>query len=323
MRLPPRPATTVLFAHAAYQLGEEFARRNTGIRAIEVRSADDLAVHAPAAHVMCLSGLWRDAYLAAAPNLAFVQSVSAGINNFGLDEFRRHGVRLASAQGANAAAVAEHAMALMLALNRLLPDARDNQAKAHWRGMIANPAVRERELGGQTLLIVGLGGIGMRLATLAKAFGMRVIGTRADPAKGAGPTDAVYADAALLRVLPEADIVALTCPLTTATTGLINAAALARMKRGATLINVARGRVVEEAAVIAALQSGQLGRAGLDVTADEPLAVSSPLWTMPQVLITPHTAGETQAYEARVIDLLLENLTRLERGDAILRNQVV
>jgi phosphoglycerate dehydrogenase-like enzyme len=303
MPLPPRSAMTVLFAHAAYQLRDEFARRNTGIRAIEVRTADDIAAHAPVAHVMCLSGLWRDAYLAGAPNLAFVQSVSAGINNFGLDEFRRHGVRLASAQGVNAAAVAEHAMALMLALNRLLPEARDNQAKAHWRGMIANPAVRERELGGQTLLIVGLGGIGMRLATLAKAFGMRVIATRSDPAKGAGPADAVYTEADLQQVLPEADIVAL--------------------KRGATLINVARGRVVDEAAVISALQSGQLGRAGLDVTADEPLPAASPLWTMPHVLITPHTAGETQAYEARVIDLLLENLTRLERGDAILRNQVV
>ena len=323
MPLPPRSEMTVLFAHAAYQLGAEFARRNTGIRALEARSLDEVATHAANAHVMCMSGLWRDDHLAKAPNLAFVQSVSAGINNFGQDAFKARGVRLASAQGANAVAVAEHAMALMLALNRLLPEGRDNQTKGHWRGMIANPATRERELNGQTLLIVGLGGIGQRLAGLAKAFGMRVIGTRSDLTKGAGVADAVYADADLLRVLPEADIVALTCPLTPATTGLINARALAAMKPDVTLINVARGGVVDEPAVIAALQSGHVGRAGLDVTVEEPLTATSPLWTMPQVLITPHSAGETQAYEARIVDLLLDNLGRLESGETTLRNQVV
>jgi phosphoglycerate dehydrogenase-like enzyme len=321
--LPKRSEMTVLFAHAAYQLGAEFARRDTGIRMIEVRTLEGIAAHAAEAHVMCMSGLWRDGHIDRAPNLAFVQSVSAGINNFGLDKFRQRGVRLASAQGVNASAVAEHAMALMLALNRLLPEARDNQAKSHWRGMIGDPAARERELGGQTLLIVGLGGIGMRLAGLAKAFGMRVIGTRADPTKGAGAADAVHADADLHKVLPMADIVVLACPLTPATTGLLDAAAIACMKPGATLINVARGPVADEGAVVAALKSGRIGRAGLDVTADEPLPAASPLWAMPQVLITPHTAGETQAYEARVVDLLLENLGRLERGEPTLRNQVV
>ena len=323
MPLPPRAEMTVLFAHAAYQLGAEFARRNTGIRALEARSLDEVAAHAADAHVMCMSGLWRDDHLAKAPNLKFVQSISAGINNFGQDAIRDRGVRLASAQGANAVAVAEHAMALMLALNRLLPAARDHQAKAHWRGMIANPGARERELSGQTLLIVGLGGIGMRLAGLAKAFGMRVIGTRSDPTKGVGVADAVYADAELHKALPDADIVALTCPLTPATTGLINAQAIAAMKPGVTLINVARGGVVDELAVIAALKSGQIGRAGLDVTVDEPLPATSPLWAMPQVLITPHSAGETQAYETRIVDLLLDNLGRLERGETTLRNQVV
>jgi phosphoglycerate dehydrogenase-like enzyme len=321
--LPARPEMTVLFAHAAYQLGAEFARRKTGIRALEARSLDEIAPLASQAHVMCMSGLWRDEHIANAPHLAFVQSISAGINNFGQDAFRARGVRLASAQGANAIAVAEHAMALMLALNRLIPEGRDNQGKSHWRGMIANPATRERELHGQTLLIVGLGGIGQRLAALTKAFGMRVIGTRSDVSKGAGAADAVYADADLLKVLPQADIVALTCPLTPATSGLINAAALAAMKPGVTLINVARGGVVDEPAVIAALKSGHIARAGLDVTVEEPLPASSPLWAMPQVLITPHSAGETQAYEARIVDLLLENLGRLARGEATLQNQVV
>jgi phosphoglycerate dehydrogenase-like enzyme len=321
--LPSRAELTVLFAHPAYQLGAEFARRNTGIRALEARSLPEVIAHAASAHIMCMSGLWRDEHLAQAPNLKFVQSISAGINNFGQDAFRARGVRLASAQGANAIAVAEHAMALMLALNRLMPASRDNQAKAHWRGMIANPAARERELNGQVLLIIGLGGIGQRLAGLATAFGMRVIGTRSDPIKGAGSADAVYADTDLLKVLPQADVIALTCPLTPTTANLINATAIAIMKPGVTLINVARGGVVDEPALIAALQSGHIGCAGLDVTSEEPLPKSSLLWNMPQVLITPHSAGETQAYEARIVDLLLDNLDRLERGETELRNQVV
>jgi len=123
-------------------------------------------------------------------------------------------------------------------------------------------------------------------------------------------------------VLGEADIVALTCPLTPQTQNLIDAAALAAMKPGAHLVNVARGRVVDDPALIRALQEGRLAAAALDVTCEEPLPASSPLWTMPNVLITPHTAGETQAYEDNVIDILLENLDRLWRG-APLRNEVV
>ena len=131
----------------------------------------------------------------------------------------------------------------------------------------------------------------------------------------------MFADRELMQVLPRADIVVLTCPITPETTNLMNAAAFARMKPGAMLINVARGPVVDEPALIAALQSGRLGAAGIDVTVEEPLAAASPLWTMENVVLTPHTAGETQAYEANVVDILLENLGRLERGEARLRNE--
>ena len=126
-------------------------------------------------------------------------------------------MRLASARGVNARAVAEHVMALMLALARRLPEARDNQAKRVWRGMIGDITQREDELGGKTLLIVGLGQIGGRLAQLAKAFDMRVIGIRRDPCAGAGHADAVHAMSELKALLPQADFVALTCPLTAET----------------------------------------------------------------------------------------------------------
>jgi phosphoglycerate dehydrogenase-like enzyme len=123
--------------------------------------------------------------------------------------------------------------------------------------------------------------------------------------------------------LPRADIVVLTCALTEETRGLMDAAAFAAMKRGAMFINVARGRVADEAALIEALRSGQVGSAGIDVTAEEPLPAESPLWSMPNVLVTPHTGGETRRYEDNVLDLLEENLARIARGEGTLKNQIV
>ena len=319
--LPERSDIVVLFAHAAYRLGECLARRNTGIGYIETRTPDEARAHLGRADIVCASMMWRNEWLDAAPRLGYVQSVSAGMNQFDVERFKSLGIRLASAQGVNARAVAEHAIALILSLARQLHVARDNQHNKHWRGMIADPALREDELHGKTLLIVGLGGIGGRLARLAKAFDMRVVGVRRDPAKGAAGADEVLADADLLKALPRADFVALTCPMSPATTNLINAAAFAAMKPGANLINVARGAVVDEPALISALRSGRLGAAGIDVTVEEPLPATSPLWSMPNVIITPHTAGETAAYEENVIDILLENLGRIERGETKLRNE--
>ena len=127
----------------------------------------------------------------------------------------------------------------------------------------------------------------------------------------------------LSGVLPEADFVALTCPLTPQTENLIDAKALAAMKPSAYLINVARGRVVNEPALIAALKAGRIAGAALDCVWEEPLPATSALWSAPNVLITPHTAGETRRYEDNVIDLLLENLARLWRGESTLKNQFV
>jgi phosphoglycerate dehydrogenase-like enzyme len=321
--LPPKDRITVCFAHPAYRMAERFAVRGTGIAHVEVRNAPDLAARLPEADVLVVSMLWRNALAAAATRLKLIQSISAGIDQYDKALLRERGIRLASAAGVNAEAVAEHAMALMLALRRHLHTGRDHQRAAHWRGMISEIAAREDELGGKTLLIVGLGRIGARLAHLAKAFGMRVLATRRDPARGADNVDEVAAGERLAELLPCADVVALTCPLTPATENLIDAAALARMKPTAHLVNVARGRIVDEAALIAALQAGRIAAAGLDVTREEPLPAASPLWSMPNVLLTPHTAGETQRYEDGVIDLLLENLQRLWRGEASLVNQVV
>jgi len=215
--LPSKDKTTICFAHVAYPLQQQFALRNTGIASFQVGDYAELERRIGEADVLVISGLWRDALVDHARKL----------HQFGREALGQRGIRLASARGVNAKAVSEHAMALILALTRRLPEARDNQAKRVWRGMIGDLTQREDELGGKTLLIVGLGAIGGRLAQLAKAFDMRVIGLRQNPANGAGAADEVHGLDALSGLLPQADFVALTCPLTPQTTGLIDVAALA------------------------------------------------------------------------------------------------
>ena len=321
--IAPADKLNICFAHVAYRLQERFAMQNTGIASFEVRDAETLAARLPEADVLVISGLWRNSLLEHAGKLRFIQSIGAGTDQFPRDELARRGIRLASAAGVNARAVAEHAMALILALARRLPEARDNQHKQVWRQMIGDLSQREDELGGKMLLLVGLGQIGNRVAQLARAFDMRVVAFRRDPTAGPGAADEVHATRAFRSLLPRADIVALCCPLTAETENLVDAAALAAMKPSAHLINVARGRVVDETALVAALTERRIAGAGIDVTVEEPLAPESPLWAMEHVLITPHTAGETRSYEDNVIDILRDNLGRLWRGEAQLRNQVV
>jgi D-2-hydroxyacid dehydrogenase (NADP+) len=321
--LPAHDELTICFAHVAYRMGERFALRNTGLDWFEVRSLDDLKARIEDVDVLLCSGLWRNELIPAAPRLAFIQSISAGTDQYSRDALRAAGIRVASAQGVNERAVAEHAIALLLAMTRQIPQARDNQTAKKWRGMIGDISQREDELGGKTLVIAGMGRIGSRLATLAKAFDMRVIGVRSDPSKGAASADEVVGAARLVDVLPQADFVALTCPLTPETENLIDAKALTAMKSSAYLVNVARGRVVNEPALVEALEQKRIAGAALDCVWDEPLPTTSALWGVPNVLITPHTAGETRRYEDNVIDLLLENLERLWRGEAVLKNPFV
>jgi phosphoglycerate dehydrogenase-like enzyme len=323
MALPPsKGEPTICFAHSAYALRDEFLARGHGAPSFEVSSLDDLRERAPEAEVLVVSDLWRGDLLPRLTQLRFIQSVSAGTDRFDKAAIAAAGIRLASGQGCNERAVAEQAIGLILTLARQLHFARDNQARQYWRPMIGDRAVREDELCGKTLLVVGLGRIGLRLAKLAAAFDMRVVGVR----RSAGPrphVEAVVHPDRLAEAAAEADFVALTCPLTPETEGLIDARILGAMKPSAYLINVARGRVVDEAALIDALGNSGIAGAGLDCFHEEPLPAASPFWRMPQVIVTPHSAGETRAYESNVIDILLDNLHRLERGEAGLRNEIV
>lgn len=321
--IPPKQQLTICFAHAAYQMKACFDTLNTGIANFELRERDALDRRINEADVLVVSGMWHNGLIELGKKLRFIQSIGSGTDQFDKPALTARGIRLASAAGVNARAVSEHAMSLILAMARRLPEARDNQARQFWRGMIGDLTQREDELTGKTLLIIGLGRIGGRLAQLAKAFDMNVVGFRRDPAAGGGAADSVHTLAELHRFLPRADFVALTCPLVPETRGVIDAKALGLMQRSTFLVNVGRGPCVVESALIEALQTGRIAGAALDCTDPEPPEESSPLWSMPNVFITPHTGGETRKYEANVIEILMENLERLWRGETALLNQVV
>ena len=320
---PSKENLTICFAHAAYQMQARFEARKTGVKCFQVRSYDEFKQRIGEADVVSASGMWKNDLIPHAKKLKYIQSISSGMNQFSEADIGAAKIKLCSGAGVNAVAVAEHAISLILAVARRLPEARDNQHKKFWRGMIGDLTQREDEIGDKTVLIVGTGKIGSHLAGLCKAFGMKVLGIRRDPSKGTDGADSIHGMGELVKLVPQADYVVLACSLTPETTGLMSAAAFAAMKLSATFVNVARGKVADEAALIATLQAGKIAAASIDVTAEEPLPASSPLWDMPNVFLTPHTAGETRAYEDNVIDILLENLDRLWRGETALRNQVL
>jgi len=313
----------IQFAHQSYRFEERFALRSGDCRHFQTWSVEATAARIATADTLVISGFWRPEWLRRADRLRFIQVCAVGYEQFDLAALAAGGIRLANARGSNRYAVSEHAIAMILAFSRQLHVARDNQRRSHWRGMVSELDKREDEVHGKTLLIYGLGTIGSRVATLAKAFGMHVIGVKRDPSKRGGDADRVVAPTEFSGLLPQADFVVLSCPLTPRTEGLIDAAALAAMRPSAYLINVARGACVDESALITALRRDTIAGAALDTVASEPLVAGSPLWAMENVIITPHTGGETRCYEDNVLDILLENLDRLVRGEPRLRNEIV
>ncbi len=320
---PPVTNTTVHFAHVAYRMEERYALRNPELNYFQTWTAADTMDRIVDADVFVVSGFWDNALLERATKLKYIQSIGAGYDQFPLEELKERDIRLANASGVNQNAVAEHAMSMILGLNRHIHTGRDNQNSHIWRGMLGDLTKREDELLGKTMLIVGMGAIGSRLARFAKAFDMHVIATKRDPSTAEGPADQVVTPDKLNDLVPDADFVVLTCPLTPETTNIVDAEVLSNMKPTAYLINVARGQCVDEPELARALKSGQIAGAGIDHFWDEPLGADSIFWDMENVIITPHTGGETRLYEERVIDILDDNLSRLWNGDTGLRNQIV
>ncbi len=250
-----------------------------------------------------------------APALRWLQVFNAGVDHPVFQRFVEKGVRLTTAAGSSAEPIAQTAFAGLLMLARGFPHWLDAQARGAWEPTpLSNvPA----DLRGQTLLVFGLGAIGSELARLARAFGLRVIGVRRSPAAGGEPVDELHPPERLRDLLPRADWLALACALTDETRSAIDAAALALLPRGARVLNVSRGGVVDELALIAALREGRLAGAYLDVFAEEPLPRESPLWTLPNVIVTPHNSSVSRGNEQRAADIFLRNLVRYGRGERL------
>lgn len=254
-----------------------------------------------------------------APKLGWLHAFNAGVDHPVFRELLQRGVRISTSVGTNAVPVAQTAMTGLLMLARGFPHWQAAQRECRWEPVLGSRS--PRDLDGQTLCIIGLGGIGSELARLALAFGMSVIGIRRSPRRGEDPVDELHQPNALAEVLPRCEWIAVTCPLTDETRGLIDRKMLSFLPRGAGVINVGRGEVIDEQALVDALRDGQVGGAYLDVFQKEPLPVESPLWQMPNVILSPHNASTSAGNEARVLEVFLDNFQRWLEGNS-LRNEV-
>lgn len=255
----------------------------------------------------------------AAKKLKWIHSPAAAVHQLMFPELIRSSVLLTNSTGIHGPVVAEHAIAVLLALAKRLPQAMQYQAKKIWsQDQLWHERPRPREVADATVLVVGMGGIGSEFTVRAKALGMKVLAVRENPAKGNGGADAVFSPAQINEVLPQADYVFLCTPVTPATTGLINTERLRRMKPDSYLINVGRGPLIDEPALLDALQNRRIAGAALDVFNEEPLPADSPFWSLDNLLITPHTAAVTERLWERHYRLIVENLKRFIAGKPLL-----
>jgi phosphoglycerate dehydrogenase-like enzyme len=257
-------------------------------------------------------------FLAAATELRWLQAMSAGVERYlGVDGLaERPEIVLTNMAGVHGPAIADHVFALLLALTRDLRGVLDSARGSRWE-TTAGP-LAPSALEGRTLFVVGLGGIGNEVARRGRGFGMHVLATRRTGGTAPEWVDELGGPQDLERFLARADVVVICLPLTDETRGLFDARAFEATKPGALLINVGRGAVVDTDALLEALESGRVAGAGLDVTDPEPLPPEHPLWTLPQVVITPHCASDAELTGERQAALLLENLRRFGAGEGLL-----
>jgi len=273
---------------------------------------DEAAAVAAATDVEVILGRFPKAVCAAATNLRWIQSFSTGMDKFLFPEIiERDEVMISNVAGLYASQGAEHAWALLLALTRGITTSWDNQKQKKWGGG-ANI-----ELAGSTLGLVGLGGFGMEMAKRAQGYNMTILAV--DPVRTEKP-DLVAelkptSRETLHSLLERADVVMMACPLTQETYHLISTDELAIMKPTAYLINVTRGGIIDEPALVRALQNDEIAGAGIDVVEKEPLAADSSLWGAPNLILTPHRAGASQHRPRLIFEYFMKNLERYLQGE--------
>jgi D-2-hydroxyacid dehydrogenase (NADP+) len=288
------------------------------VRVDFVDTAEELAARLPEADGVVTSFPLPTGALAGASRLRWAHSMAAGVDRFLTPELRAaEHVQLTASKGPMGQLMAEHALTLMLALARNLPGFMRDQRDRRWRRMMAEKA-HVVELGGKTILIMGVGEVGGHLARMCKVgLGMQVLGT-ARTRRDNPHVDRYVEPADLHDALGQADVVSLSMPATAATERVVDRAALAAMKPTAYLVNVARGALVDEPALVEALRAGRIAGAGLDAVAAEPLAPDSPLWDLPNVIVTPHTSAVTDRLAEHFVDFWAENIRRFAEGQPLL-----
>lgn len=244
-----------------------------------------------------------------AKRLKWIHSTAAGVAQLAYPELQSSDILVTNPRGIFSKPMAEHTLGMMIALARNFPDSTRYQDKCTWgQSLIWDKPEQLTELNGKTLLIIGFGSIGHELAKRAKAFEMHVWGVTRSGKGDTSLAERIVPANELHAVLPEADYIVIAAPETAATKQLIGREEIAKMKRGARLLNLGRGSLLDEAALIAALENGQLAGAALDVTNTEPLPADSPLWKAPNLFITPHTSGVSELLWVRQTEMLVNLL---------------
>ncbi|MEO8725022.1 MAG: D-2-hydroxyacid dehydrogenase [Acidobacteriaceae bacterium] len=287
---------------------------------VQIKSYEELPERLPEADVFVGMSLKPEQF-AAARRLKWIHSPAAAVHQLLFPALIESDVMVTNSASVHGPVVAEHAIAQVLALARALHIAMRYQQKHVWaqeQMWNEHENARPREVAGATLLVVGLGHIGSAIAGHARALGMRVLATRGHPERGGGAAHEVFGSERLLELLPRADFVVIAAPVTGSTKALLDAEALGRMKPTAYVINVGRGALVDENALIEALKSWRIAGAALDVFVQEPLPTDSPLWGLENVLLTPHIAGLTENAWQRHYELIRENFGRFIRGEPLL-----
>jgi phosphoglycerate dehydrogenase-like enzyme len=292
---------------------------------LEARDRDTLRRLLPDADIAFTPLVDRDLW-ASLSRLRWVQSPAVGVGGLLYPEMTASPVVITNARGIRARAIAEHVIGVTIALARQLPAALRHQVAHQWAQDAIEGGRKIRTLKGLRMGIVGLGSIGLEVARLASALGMRISAVRRRAAypvgagylDGADGIDEVVTPSGLHGVLARSDAVVLSAPLTAATHHLIGRAEVAAMRPGAWLINIGRGKLVDDEALVEGLRSGRLGGLALDVFTHEPLDPASPYWDWPNVIVTPHVAGALEDYWEPLVDMFAENLRRFGAGRPLL-----
>ena len=303
---------------AAYE-GEAYfdLLNNLGIPGLTfIHTHDPEEIDREIVDVEVIYGFPKAESLAKAEKLKWIQSPGAGVDwALRIPKVADGDVILTNTRGAHGPSIAEHVFALLFAFTRKMPRSLDWQREHYWGRDIGYRTLDE--IKDTTMGIVGFGAIGRAIAKRAVAFEMQVLAVDAFPSDGAPWVDEVWPAERLPDLLQRSDVVVIAAPYTAETRHLIDEPAIAMMRQGAYLIAISRGGIIEESALVAALQSGHLAGAGLDVAEQEPLPLDSPLWDTPNLLLTPHVAGASGPKERRCVEIFRDNLLRYVNGEPL------